>query len=239
MIRRILNLFLSKRCFICGKELPIRAEEDCCDDCKPFLALCEIGQKRCEKCGRGLSYMYNTTVCHTCQQHKLYFDGAVSAFLYDGHIKDAIHRMKFARKAYLAPVLARYMYPMLSRSVTYDYMVYPPVNRKTYYKRGFNQAELMARELSPFTGIPVLYDALKKEKENEVQSRLSGKDRFRNVAGVFSVRPKAIPELSGKKLLLVDDVLTTGATASECAKMLKKAGAASVFLLTVASTQEV
>ncbi len=239
MIRTLLNLFISKRCFICGKELPIHSEEKCCESCRPFLELCEIGNTTCEKCGRSLSYMYHNTLCHSCQQYHLYFDSAVSAFCYDGHIKDAIHRLKFGRKAYLASVLARDMDHVLNRSVSYDYLVYPPINRKTYYKRGFNQAELLARELSGLRGIPVLLHALKKEKENEVQSRLSGKDRFRNVAGVFSVQPKAIPQLSGKTLLLVDDVLTTGATASECAKMLKKAGAISVDLITIASTKEI
>ncbi len=238
MIRRLLNLFLSKRCFICGTELPLHTKEECCDACRPFLELCVIRDKKCEKCGRGLSYMYHNTVCHSCQQHQLHFDGAVSAFHYDGHIKDAIHRLKFKNKAYLAATFARHVHNVLPRTSRYDYIVYPPINLKTFYKRGFNQAELIARELSSSTDIPVLLHALKKVKDNEVQSRLSGKDRFRNVAGVFAVQPNAISKLSGKNILLLDDVLTTGATASECSKMLKKAGAASVFLLTVASTRE-
>ena len=121
---------------------------------------------------------------------------------------------------------------------SFDYIVYPPVSRATFYKRGYNQAELMARELSKRTGIPVLCNALCKEKKNEVQSRVSGKQRFQNVSGVFSVSRKVAEKLCGKRILLIDDVFTTGATASECAKMLKKQKAAFVFVATLASTRE-
>ena len=181
--------------------------------------------------------MYNSTVCSSCNQHRYAFDGAVSAFHYEGHIKDAVHRLKFSKKPYLAAVFSHYINSVLP-STDYDCIVYPPINRKTFYKRGYNQAELMAEELSKRTGIPMLKNALRKEKQNEVQSRMNGKDRFRNVSGAFSVSRQAKKKLCGKRLLLVDDVFTTGATASECAKILKKQKAAFVFVATLASTRE-
>lgn len=237
MIRWLLNLFLSKRCFVCGQELPMREIDFCCSGCEPLVEASRIGSKKCERCGRGLSYMYNSTVCSSCNKHSYAFDGAISVFYYEGHIKDAVHRMKFSKKPHLAAVFGSYINGVIP-SMKFDYIVYPPVNRKTFYKRGYNQAELMAQELSKLTGIPVLKNALRKEKQNEVQSRMSGKERFRNVSGAFSVSRKAGEKLCGKRLLLLDDVFTTGATVSECAKMLKKQKASFVFVATLASTRE-
>lgn len=237
MIRWLLNLFLSKRCFVCGRELPMKENGFCCPACEPLVEVSRIGPKRCEKCGRGLNYLYQSTLCHSCCAHSYAFDGAVSVFYYEGHIKDAVRRMKFAKKPYLTAVFSHYISSVLP-SEHFDYMVYPPVNRTTFYKRGYNQSELMAKELSKRTGIPVLDNALHKEKQNEVQSRMRGKERFRNVSGAFSVAPKAAKQMDGKRLLLIDDVFTTGATASECAKMLKKQKASFVFVATAASTRE-
>ncbi len=120
---------------------------------------------------------------------------------------------------------------IMSAETSFDLVVPTPLHWRRRLKRGFNQADLLARELSRTTGIPLLR-ALRKTKNTQVQSTLSGPQRRRNVKGAFRVKNAA--SISKKRILLVDDVYTTGATANACAKVLKDAGAQSVAVLTLA-----
>ncbi len=237
MLKYLLRLFLSHRCFVCGTELSMHETGHCCETCAALLETSKNRETKCEKCGRPLNYMYNNPVCTSCQKFSYAFDGAASAFSYNGYGKDMVLRFKFGKQSFLAPIMAEYMLPLLSGH-TFDAIVYPPINRKRFYKRGFNQAELLGEQIAELTGMPLYRNALRKIRQTEIQSRLKGKDRFRNVSGAYMVNRKFQGKLEGKKLLLVDDVLTTGATMSECAKMLKKCGAASVFVITFSAVAE-
>src|SRR5262249_37441191 len=137
---------------------------------------------------------------------------------------------KYSGMRPLAPVLAR----LLDRAVPardYDAIVPVPLHWRRRWHRGFNQAEALAHELGRRRGIPVLR-ALSRRRATVNQAGLTSAARRRNIAGAFLVRDKA--RIEGKKILLIDDVMTTGATASACARALMQAGAESVSLATVA-----
>jgi ComF family protein len=135
----------------------------------------------------------------------------------------------------LAGTLAGYMELALSVDVSFDAVVPVPLHWRKQWDRGFNQSELLARHIARRRGIPVL-DALRRKRATAVQAELASAGRKRNVAGAFLLRAGAKTQaaLAGRTLLLIDDVMTTGATASACASVLKRGGAKSVSLLTLA-----
>jgi len=120
----------------------------------------------------------------------------------------------------------------MPRDERFDAIVPVPLHWWRKWQRGFNQSELLARQLAARTGLPVL-EALRRVRATAVQAGLSNRGRRRNVAGAFAVA-RASRRIDGKRLLLIDDVMTTGSTAATCAAVLKRAGAARVALLTVA-----
>ena len=117
-------------------------------------------------------------------------------------------------------------------SITIDYIVYVPISYKRYIERGYNQSYLIAKALSKHTAIPLKKFCLIKIKNNERQSELLHEQRENNTKGVYCVNK--LHEIKGKCLLLVDDIYTTGATANECSKVLKMAGANSIIVTTIA-----
>lgn len=131
----------------------------------------------------------------------------------------------------LAKQLSTYLEFAIPNDDRYDAVVPVPLHWKKRWSRGFNQAELLARPVAKRRGIPVL-NALCRRKSTEVQASLTMAARRKNVQGAFLARPGA--KLQGKRILLIDDVMTTGATAGACAMALKRAGAASVTLAVLA-----
>jgi ComF family protein len=135
----------------------------------------------------------------------------------------------------LARPLAAFMERAISIDERFDAVVPVPLHWRKQMQRGFNQAELLARYVAKRRGIPVLR-ALRRKRGTATQAGLASAGRRRNVAGAFVLRSEAKPnpQLAGKKILLIDDVMTTGATASACAGVLKRGGALSVSLVTLA-----
>jgi ComF family protein len=133
----------------------------------------------------------------------------------------------------LARPLAAYMERAISIDERFDAVVPVPLHWRRQWDRGFNQAELLARYIARRRGIPVL-QALRRKRATETQAGLASAGRRRNVAGAFVLRSRPGARLEGGKILLIDDVMTTGATASACASALKRGGALSVSLLTLA-----
>jgi ComF family protein len=159
------------------------------------------------------------------------FDRAASFGFYDGPLRSLIHLFKYSGMRPLAGTLSRLLDRALPIDDRYDFIVPVPLHWRRRWSRGYNQAELLAREVAKRRRIPVL-DALHRRKATANQAGLTSAGRRRNMAGAFD--PRAGIDLQRKRVLLIDDVFTTGATASACALALKKAGAASVTLLTLA-----
>lgn len=170
--------------------------------------------------------------CALCRSGLRGFDAAYCYGSYEDTLRELIHLFKYSRIATLAKPLTGYLAGALPRDERLDAIVPVPLHWWRRWQRGFNQSELLARGLSARTGLPVV-DALRRARSTAAQAGLSNQGRRRNVARAFEAR-RAAARVAGKRVLLIDDVLTTGATASACALALKRAGAERVSVLTVA-----
>ena len=150
-------------------------------------------------------------ICGLCRTGVRGFDSAASFGFYDGPLRGLIHLLKYSGMKPLATVLSQFMDRALSIDDLYDLIVPVPLHWRRRWRRGFNQAELLAREISRHRGIPVL-NALRRGKATVNQAGLTSAERRSNIAGAFEPRTGA--DVGGKRVLLIDDVFTTGATAT-------------------------
>lgn len=185
----------------------------------------------CNHCGRQV--VNKQEYCLSCKNTYIAVDTARSVFTYTPPISDLIKKFKFNNKRYLSEIFATFLKDeYVKNGFTADYIVYPPMTDKAKKKRGFNQTELLARHLSQQTGVPFI-DNFIKVKDTERQVELSRELRLKNLIGAYKIADKKI--IKDKTVLIVDDVLTTGATTEALAKLLKKYGAYKVLVLTIAS----
>jgi len=169
--------------------------------------------------------------CALCRSGLRGFDAAYSFGSYGGTLRELIHLLKYSRMSPLARPLGGLLLRSLPRDEAFDSIVPVPLHWRRQWDRGFNQSEALARELARSTGLPVC-KSLRRVKSTAAQAGLSNSGRRNNVAQAFQChRADAV---KGRRILLVDDVMTTGSTATACARALKSAGAVRVSLLTVA-----
>ena len=166
--------------------------------------------------------------CALCRSGLRGFDAAYCFGAYEGVLRELIHLYKYGKVRTLARPLSGFLAQALPREEAFDAIVPVPLYWRRRLQRGFNQAELLGRGVSLHTGIP-LAKALRRLRPTPTQAGLSNSARRQNVATAFRAR-----NVQGKRILLIDDVMTTGATAASCALALKQAGARRVSLLTVA-----
>jgi ComF family protein len=171
--------------------------------------------------------------CTLCRLGLTGFDAVYSYGSYEGPLRKLIHLFKFEKVHTLAKPLAKYLALALPREERFDVIVPMPLYWRRRWERGFNQSELLAREISRRWNVP-LRNAMRRVKPTVPQAGLTNAKRRANVSGAFETRRRE--GLPGARVLLVDDVMTTGATAAACARALKRAGAAYVALLAVART---
>jgi ComF family protein len=170
-------------------------------------------------------------LCGICRRGLRGFDAAYCFGAYEGKLRQLIHLYKYAGVRTLARPLGDFMAAALPRDERFDAIAPIPLHWRRQWQRGFNQAQLLAQTLSRRTAIPVI-QTLKRSHSTAMQAGLSNTARRLNVSAAFHCRhPEGV---AGKKILLIDDVMTTGSTASACAAVLKRAGASRVALLTVA-----
>lgn len=160
--------------------------------------------------------------------------------IYDGALRTAIHRFKFKGRKKLAQALGIIIVQYLSQSPSLemseiDLIVPVPLHQKRLRQRGFDQTDLLAQVIGRYFGVDVSH-ALIRTKNTKAQFELPRQERFKNINGVFHVTDKSA--VQGKRILLFDDIYTTGATISECSKALKKAGAKRVEILTLSRALE-
>ncbi len=172
--------------------------------------------------------------CPLCRLGVRGFDAVYSFGSYEGVLRELIHIYKYGKVQTMARPLADFLARALPRDESYDLVTPVPLYWHRLWRRGFNQAALLARDIGRRCGIPFAA-TLRRVRSTAAQAGLSNTDRRRNVAAAFACRRTLRgPALRGKRILLIDDVMTTGSTAAACARVLKQAGAARVALLTVA-----
>lgn len=213
-------------CDICGRET---FGTNICEECAKTLTFND--KEVCPVCGRRT---VRPEICAECKAQPPEFDGAVSPFIYGGGAALLIKKFK-GGDGYLKDYFADEILKKPNDFKRYDCIVCVPMTGRAKRKRGYNQSELLAKAVSERSGVPYLKDAVEKRKETGEQKELSRKERGKNLKGCFKVVKKK--EVKGKRVLVADDVLTTGATADEMARALKKAGAAEVKILIVASVE--
>lgn len=191
----------------------------------------------CDGCGVPFEFDPGAR-CAACLAKPRAFDAARAACLYDETSRDPILKLKHADRVDLAPMLARWLSRAARELIEEADAVVPvPLHPLRLLHRRYNQAAEIARPLSVMTGTPYLPDALVRRRDTATQAGKSGSGRKRNVAAAFEVPAGRRKQVEGLRILLVDDVLTTGATAEGCARALKAAGAARVDLAVVARVQ--
>jgi ComF family protein len=170
-------------------------------------------------------------ICAACRSGLRAFDRAFSFGFYEGSLRSLVHLFKYSGMKPLARHLGEYLCRAVEGSDSYDAVVPVPLHWRKRWRRGFNQADLLAREVAARRQTTMLR-ALRRRQPTATQAGLTSAGRRRNVAGAFVLRPGI--EVRDKRILLVDDVMTTGATANACASVLKREGARSVSLATLA-----
>lgn len=230
---RLFTSIFPDNCRICDSALAGYSRAPVCREClnEPKPLNPEICCLKCRMPFLRDRALNEDGLCRLCAAGVGAFDAAYAWGGYDGVLKDLIHCFKFHGMRSLANPLGGYLAEAFPRNEKIDAIVPMPIHWTRRMVRGFNQCELLARELSRHTGVPVA-KLLVKIKRTGKQSNLSGAKRRRNVRGSFETVQGEV--VRGKRLLLLDDVLTTGATVNEAAQVLKNGGAARVVVLTVA-----
>ncbi len=223
-----------ERCAVCDNEA-VRPSVRLCADCLrrlPFLR-----PPLCERCGRMLRLCAaQDGSCRECSHERLFFSRARAACLYEGPARAYLHEVKFHRSSplttALADVLAAYVREQ-GGFRWYQVVVPVPLHAQRETERGFNQAAILAAAVARTLRRPFCREAVIRTRQTEAQSRLARDKRLQNVQGAFCVVDPST--LSGRRVLLVDDILTTGYTASECARVILRSGAIEVGVLTLAN----
>ena len=214
-MNKLLELLFPPKCMLCRQLLG--EEEEICGECRKKILL-NTAPPRAEK--------------------GAFFDKAAAGLWYETDVRRAIHRLKYGEKQTYARPLARVMaYAWIQKlNEEVDCITFVPTNVSTLRKRGYNQAELLARALSDLLHKPCI-PMLEKTRETRAMHGLRPEERRANVLGAYRLCCGQ-DAVIGKRILLADDILTTGSTLSECARVLKTAGAAKVFGLCAAAARK-
>jgi len=224
-----LNWLAPAQCIRCKKANPNYKDHPCCTGCYPKLP---FQASTCRQCAE--PYIGFADLCGRCLASPPYFDACFCPFEYATPISELIIRFKYHETPELAPKLAKLLaYEIEQNNIVMPELLLPvPMHNKRLQQRGYNQSSLLAQQLGKQLRIPVSYSALAKTKFTEQQAQQTVKQRKNNVLGSFSLN-KNIPAQS---VAIVDDVVTTGSTAGEIAKILKKNGVDYVQVWGVAHT---
>lgn len=243
LLTAFLDLIYPPICPVCVKPLGDGRRDPLCGVCWEDLP--RIEPPWCRRCGRPFPRFHDTTptnpvpdegyLCQECVEHPgAYAVARACAGFRDG-MREAIHALKYGGKAALARPLGDLMAESgraLWPDLPFDLILPVPLHRRRLRERGFNQAELLARRCARAWGLRVSGGVLVRVRFTHPQTELDREERRRNVREAFRLRRPAV--VRGRRILLVDDVLTTGATAQECARVLRGGGAQVVTVFTLA-----
>lgn len=213
VISKLLDLLYPPKCVFCGKLLKDK-ETDFCVRCISDLPRAEGSVKSIRFCRE-----------------------AYARFYYEGKVPESVRRYKFAgREAYASAYGRQLALLILEKQISFDILTYVPVSKRRFRKRGYDQAQLLAEAIGRELGHPI-QTCLRKIRDNQAQSSLQeATARSANVMGVYRI--KLPVSVSGKRILLIDDVMTSGSTLSECCSVLLAAGAEEVRCVTLAAARK-
>jgi ComF family protein len=238
----VLDLLFPAVCPVCLARSDHREQRPFCAGCWAALPL--VADPGCPVCGRPFAGLPPDLPCERCRRAPPPFACARAVALYRDGMREAIHALKYRRRPAVAAPLGRLvadcgprlLAPLTPATVAFDAIVPVPLHPARLAERGFNQAELLAAPCAAAWGRPLLRGVLVRTRPTRPQTDLGAEARQANVAGAFAVRRPAA--VAGRRLLLIDDVLTTGATVAAASAALREAGAARVGVLVLARAAE-
>jgi len=237
LLRGLVDLVWPKRCLACKKGLGSNSVDNLvCREC--WAKIKRNLPPFCYSCGRHLEKKnLSKNICPACIKEQPYFDRAFSPCVYEGVLKELIHSFKYQGKDYLGSTLSKLMNEFIQEYNLpmdfIDFIIPVPLHKTRLREREFNQAEILAKFIAGQFHKELACQQLQRQRYTPSQTELTPQQRLRNVQNSFSVTQNYA--FKSKNILLIDDVFTTGATASWAAYALKQAGANIVFVLTLAS----
>jgi len=227
----LFSLVFPDECRVCQRPLEKFSLVPVCDEClkEPAPLSAEYFCLNCRTPFRNSFPLDSEGRCMLCRSGARGFDEAFCYGAYEGTLRELIHLFKYGGMRRLAGPLGDLLAAALPRNRQFDAVTPVPLHWRKWWQRGFNQSKLLGRIVARRRGIPLL-KTLRRGHATRAQAGLSNAQRRENVAGAFRARRR----VAGLRILLIDDVMTTGATAGACARALKKAGAKSVSVLTLA-----
>jgi len=221
-------------CFICNIYDESINDKYICPDCEKKLK--KLQPPLCTKCSKPIDYEASPCLCPDCTRHEKSFERARSPFSYEGLVKDGIYSFKYYNKPYFYKLFGSCLIRFMKKNdyTDFDYITSVPLHRSKMRTRGYNQSELLAKHLCEELHIPYV-DSLKRTKKTIRQSQQSKEDRRENLKGAFAIKsPRKNEMIKKSRVLLVDDVYTTGSTADKCSKTLLNFGVSKVYVITIA-----
>jgi ComF family protein len=231
--RGLLDLVLPPRCLRCG--LAVDSQGRLCAEC--WRSLTFLGPPQCRLCGYPLPHaLPEAPLCGECAREAPAYDRARAALRYDDGARRLILAFKHADRTDIAPAFGVWLARAGAELLAEAELIAPvPLHRFRLLKRGYNQAAILAQALAKATALPLIPDLLQRQRATASQQGLSGRARLENVTpAAFRVHPWQRGRVEGRAVMLIDDVLTTGATVGACARVLRRAGASRVDVLTLA-----
>lgn len=231
MIQKILSLIFPRRCAICDVVLK-RKENNVCLECKTKVTV--VTEPVCKHCGKPIDSL-EEEFCYDCHGKDFYTKKGFAVWVYDNYMKNSIAQFKYGnRREYVSFYVDEMFYRLGSRllALEVDALIPVPLHKEKQRYRGFNQAELLADALAKKMHIPVVTDVIIRRKNTKPQKGLANKDRYQNMSRAFVINNKCNGYSSElQRVLLVDDIYTTGATIEACARELAQFGVKEVYFV--------
>lgn len=231
LVKDVLDIIYpaADKCLLCKAELKKNRGLQICGYCRSMLI--PLREDVCEVCGRPVRG--SSMMCAECSSGNVYFDGAASVFEFRGLIQEAIYRLKYDGEVDIAPLLGNFMAEkLIEKNWDVDLIIPVPLHPDRLSERGFNQSYLLSEEIGRECGIGVSDRILKRVVYTKSQVSLSRPERMLNVKNAFHVEHG--DDAKGRSILIVDDIMTTGATLNECSRAISIFNPKNIYCLTAA-----
>ncbi|TCO76474.1 ComF family protein [Marinisporobacter balticus] len=238
-IDTVLNFIYPRNiyCILCGKSIEKTEKYSLCNACREKIKF--IDDHSCEKCGKPLAELYFQSKCPDCIKTNHAYTKGFSCVEYDDYTKKLVHKLKYKNDRYLSYHMAEMMIEKLQKQGVedIDLIIPTPLHKKKERKRGFNQAYLLAKYIGKAMNLKVDRKSLIKAKETQSQNQLSKDERKNNLKDAFYVVSK--DAFKDKKILIIDDVYTTGSTMNACSEEILKAKPRGIFIMSFATGKNI